>query len=125
MSQKDIELMAHLVRRAGFGAGRPELELYLAKGYEATVEALLHPGEDHLDEDIVRRYCIDIVDLRQPDSIIGWWIYRNINSQSPLREKMALFFHGLFATRWDKVINTRAAANLIIPSRVELRLRSC
>ena len=94
MSQKDIELMAHLVRRAGFGAGRPELELYLAKGYEATVEALLHPGEDHLDEDIVRRYCIDIDDLRQPDSIIGWWIYRNINSQSPLREKMALFFHG-------------------------------
>ena len=113
MSQKDIELMAHLVRRAGFGAGRPELELYLAKGYEATVEELLHPGEDHLEEDIVRRYCIDIDDLRQPDSIIGWWIYRNINSQSPLREKMALFFHGLFATRWDKVINTRAAANQI------------
>ena len=110
MAQEDIELMAHLLRRAGFGAGRQELETYLAKGYEATVEELLHPGDDHLEEDIVRRYYIDIDDLRQPDSIIGWWIYRNINSQSPLREKMALFFHSLFATRWDKVINTRAAA---------------
>ena len=31
-------LMAHLLRRAGFGATQPELESYLAKGYEATVE---------------------------------------------------------------------------------------
>ena len=103
-------LMAHLLRRAGFGATWDEVESYVAKGYEATVEELLHPGDDHLEEDIVQRYYIDIDDLRQPDSIIAWWIYRNINSRSPLREKMALFYHGLFATRWDKVINTRAAA---------------
>ena len=62
MSRDDIELMAHLIRRAGFGAGRYELEIYLAKGYEATVEELLHPGDDYLEEDIVRRYCIDIDD---------------------------------------------------------------
>jgi hypothetical protein len=39
----DIALMAHLMRRAGFGAGRDELEARVAKGYEATVEELLHP----------------------------------------------------------------------------------
>src|ERR671938_353078 len=38
-----IELMAHLYRRAGFGASRDELEAALAKGYEATIEELLHP----------------------------------------------------------------------------------
>ena len=41
--QDDIALMAHLMRRAGFGAGRDELEQRVAKGYEATVEELLHP----------------------------------------------------------------------------------
>ena len=41
--QDDIALMAHLMRRAGFGADRDELEARVAKGYEATVEELLHP----------------------------------------------------------------------------------
>ena len=34
--QEDIALMAHLMRRAGFGATRDELEARVAKGYEAT-----------------------------------------------------------------------------------------
>ena len=41
MSNHDIDLMAHLMRRAGFGAPRAELEARAAKGYEATVEELL------------------------------------------------------------------------------------
>ena len=39
----DIALMAHLMRRAGFGAGRDELEARVARGYDATVDELLHP----------------------------------------------------------------------------------
>ena len=42
---EDIGLMAHLLRRAGFGATRAELEAYAAKGYEATVEELLYPQQ--------------------------------------------------------------------------------
>ena len=38
MAKQDIALMAHLMRRAGFGATREELEERAAKGYEATVE---------------------------------------------------------------------------------------
>ena len=45
MANSDIALMAHLMRRAGFGATREELEARVAKGYEATVEELLHPEE--------------------------------------------------------------------------------
>src|SRR5260370_802138 len=41
--QDDIALMAHLMRRAGFGATRDELETRVARGYENTVEELLHP----------------------------------------------------------------------------------
>ena len=39
----EISQMAHLLRRAGFGATFEELEDSLSRGYEATVERLLHP----------------------------------------------------------------------------------
>ena len=42
-SLEDIRLMAHLMRRAGFGDPREELEERASKGYEAVVEELLHP----------------------------------------------------------------------------------
>ena len=43
MADHEMALMAHLLRRAGFGANQDQLEQYVAKGYEATVEELLHP----------------------------------------------------------------------------------
>src|SRR5215208_5370389 len=52
-----VELMAHLFRRAGFGATRDEIEDALAKGYEATVEELLHPEQQpDIDFDILHRF---------------------------------------------------------------------
>ncbi|GIS82945.1 MAG: hypothetical protein CM1200mP15_15770 [Dehalococcoidia bacterium] len=38
--------MAHLMRRAGFGATYEELERRAAIGYEETVEQLLHPENE-------------------------------------------------------------------------------
>ena len=40
MAENDIALMAHLMRRAAFGASYEELEARAAKGYEATVAML-------------------------------------------------------------------------------------
>ena len=40
MTDKEIALMAHLMRRAGFGAQYHELETRAEKGSEATVEEL-------------------------------------------------------------------------------------
>ena len=59
MSESKLPLIAHLLRRAGFGASRDELEAYAAKGYDATLEELLHP--EHAPpalqgEDLIRRY---------------------------------------------------------------------
>ena len=45
VSRQEIELMAHLMRRAGFGVSRDELEERVARGYEETVEELLNPGD--------------------------------------------------------------------------------
>ena len=43
--RKDIALMAHLMRRAGFGATRDEVERRAALGYEETVEELIDPPD--------------------------------------------------------------------------------
>ena len=61
----DIALMAHLMRRAGFGATREELEKLVGEGYESVVEELLHPSEPgNLPDDLIRRYHVDLAELR-------------------------------------------------------------
>ena len=110
----EISLLAHLMRRAGFSARREELERYQARGYDATVDWLLNPAEDDgIEQDIVERYYIDIDDLRNNDPTNAWWLYRMINTANPLQEKMALFWHGLFATAYEKIENGRAVASQI------------
>ena len=110
----EISLLAHLMRRAGFGARRDELEQYQAQGYDATVDWLLNPGnDDGIEEDIVDRYYIDIDDRRNNDPTNAWWLYRMINTNNPLEEKMALFWHSLFATAYEKIENGRAVASQI------------
>jgi len=100
----DLELMSHLFRRAGFGARREELEAALKKGYEATVEEFLHPEDQpELDHDLINRYWVDIKESRQIDPAQSYWVYRMINSKKPLEEKMALFWHHLFATGFAKL----------------------
>ena len=110
MPQAEVALMAHLMRRAGFGAARDELEAYVAKGYEATVEELLHPENAPPaleDEDIIRRYHIGENDMLSPDPCRTYWLYRMINTRRPLEEKIALFWHGVFATGNTKLNNAR------------------
>ncbi len=105
MANQDIALMAHLMRRAGFGATRDEIEARAAAGYEATVEDLLNP-EAH--------ETVDTYDLLRyhpwawkPGTIQGMgaseWLYYLLNTQRPLEEKMVLFWHQVFATGVSKV----------------------
>ena len=112
MAGNEIALMAHLLRRAGFGTTGEELEQHVAHGYEATVEELLHPERAALlDEDVIRRYHVDQSALTAPLSCQAYWLYRMINSQRPLEEKMALFWHGLFATAYFKLDHPKEIIN--------------
>ena len=114
MSNADIALMAHLMRRAGFGATRDELEAAMAKGYEATVEELLYPGDPNdLPQDIIRRYHTEQAELRLSDGAAANWMYRMITTQNPLEEKLALFWHSLFATGYVKLNQANALLNQI------------
>ena len=51
MADQDVALMAHLLRRAGFGASRDEIEAKAAQGYDTTVQALLHHDDQPGIED--------------------------------------------------------------------------
>ena len=114
MSTKEMELMAHLLRRAGFTATRDELERYVAKGYAATVEELLHPGEpDHLPDDVIGRYHVDLSELRNSAATAALWMYRLITTSNHLEEKLALFWHGLLATGYAKLNQGRSQINQI------------
>ena len=106
MADKQLTLMAHLMRRAGFGATRDELENYVAKGYEATVEELLQDEtatEVLEDEDIIRRYHVDGSCVRRTESAQWYWLYRMIHTKRPLEEKIAVFWHGIFCVGTTKL----------------------
>ena len=116
MPQENIALMAHLLRRAGFGANRDELEGYTVKGYEATVEELLHPElapPDLDDGDLLRRYHVDQNSFAAVGPAQAGWLYRMINTTRPLEEKIALFWHGAFATGWSKLQQTQSLVNQV------------
>ena len=105
MANNDVALMAHLMRRAGFGATREELEARAAKGYEATVDELLDSeAQEPVDKYDFLRYhawAWKPGTLTAPGS--GVWMYKMINTKRPLEEKMVLFWHQLFATGVSKV----------------------
>ena len=104
MASEQMDLMAHLMRRAGFGAGRGELEARAAKGYEATVEELLDPESEPVDRYEFLRYIPGFFKpITSPGMGSAAWLHHLINSQRPLEEKMVLFWHQIFATGQSKV----------------------
>jgi uncharacterized protein (DUF1800 family) len=112
MSHKDdLALMAHLMRRAGFGATREELEGYVAQGYEATVDQLLDPPEERAEDKagpfamMIRYHPSSLLPGGVPTLGQANWMYRMVNTQRPLEEKVALFWHQVFATGNSKVDN--------------------
>ena len=99
-----IALFAHLLRRAGFSANRAELEEYASRPYEEVVEELLNPQDKpEIDEDQLLRYYPHFGTIDSYNGAgAGRWFYRMINSERQLQEKMALFWHHVFATGWHK-----------------------
>ena len=102
MAVKDTALMAHLMRRAGFGAQYDELEARASKGYEAMVEELLHPTEEThgMDLDLGERYFIEWNHFIR--CVPEYIAFRMVNSHNQLEEKMTLFWHGILCTADSK-----------------------
>ena len=114
MSNQDIQLLAHLMRRAGFGATREELADRSRDGYEATVSRLLDTSNPvSMSEHLIRRFHPDESSMLLGSSGIDAWLYRMTTTNAPLLEKMGLFWHGIFATGYAKVINAKPLSDQI------------
>jgi uncharacterized protein (DUF1800 family) len=100
----DRAAAAHLVRRAAFGMPERLVESCLSRGPRGAVEDLLTGRPDLPDERFTSEAALQVGSL---EAAQGAWVYRMLRGGSPAREKLALFWHGHFATSNRKVENPR------------------
>lgn len=93
--------IAHLLRRAGFGATEADLDAYEKLGFENSVNQLLNPQE--VDDPLDQQLAAAKPDTSTLTAITQLWLYRMMHTKRPLQEKMTLFWHGHFATGIQKV----------------------
>ncbi|WP_422926757.1 DUF1800 domain-containing protein [Singulisphaera sp. PoT] len=110
----DLRKVAHLHRRAGFGATWGEIQRDLKAGPAASVDRLLSPPAASADEEQVveslRQGAVESSNLRR---LKAHWLYRMRFGGDPLREKLTLFWHGHFATSITKVASVTAMSRQI------------
>jgi uncharacterized protein (DUF1800 family) len=107
VASNDVKLMAHLMRRAGFGASRGRLDELVEQGYDETVENLLSAIDrpTRITDNLIRRYHPEYSGMMGNQSPSGNWMYRMVSTDAPLREKVGLMWHGMFATGYSKLAN--------------------
>lgn len=99
----DAGAATHLLRRAGFAPAMHEIERARADGVAATVDRLVDGAPesrrahelDALGDGIARR--------GELDRLRAWWLQRMRYTARPLHARLALFWHGHFATSDRKV----------------------
>jgi uncharacterized protein (DUF1800 family) len=100
--------VAHLLRRAGFGATEAELDSYAQLGFAGAVDRLLNPEQvdDSAADQLLQPLTAKLGDRKQIEASKFWWVNRMLYTQRPLQEKMTLFWHNHFATANSKVANS-------------------
>lgn len=113
--------LAHLLRRAGFGATAAELDAAVRDGYAKTVERLTTPtgtdsgaratpppalsplGKRPAKGDKIARAAQGKTRRAEQGQLILWWLERMRRTEQPLVEKMTLLWHNHWATSVQKV----------------------
>ena len=121
--------LAHLYRRAGFGATPAELDAAVTAGYAATVAALVRPPSASdpgvlatpppeltvapppgKDQTAAERKAYRAQVGSEGRAVSLWWLDRMVMATNPFPEKLTFFWHGHFATAISKV---RSAALML------------
>jgi uncharacterized protein (DUF1800 family) len=113
------QLMAHLLRRAGFGVGPDEVAAFGGISYEEAVDRLLNYEAipDTVDANLGQPGFLGTTSngTFSPNTVETdaqqRWLFRMVHSQRPLQEKMTLFWHNYFATGFDKIAGVVTAPN--------------
>ena len=80
----------------------------LAKRQGHALGVSVKPGGDRPLQPVVNKFFYWLRASRlETDRVAYWWAERMLRSDAPLAEKMALFWHGHFATNEDKVRDYR------------------
>jgi uncharacterized protein (DUF1800 family) len=120
----DSALVAHLYRRAGFGATPDEVASVAAGSWTAAVEGVL-AGLTVPDggaatvatpsltavQSVPRLATLSAADRKafqktlrtEGRALVSWWLQRMTATSTPLREKLTLLLHGQFPTAISKV----------------------
>ena len=122
---------AHLLRRAGFGGSPAQVDYLHKLGREKAVDCLLKfespmptatverinlrgdlykksqpkPDREEIQKILAQRRRADQLQLQK---VVQWWIETMVSSPDPLREKMVLFWHGLFTSGHREVKSSYA-----------------
>src|SRR5436190_2872410 len=100
----NLRKVAHLHRRAGFGATWAELQRDVNDGPGPSIDRLLQPRIQTPEErSVLDALQQGVLDSRDSERLKAWWLYRLLFDPDPLREKLTLFRHGHFATSNRKV----------------------
>lgn len=103
----DLRKAGHLLRRAGFGGSLRQRRELVRTGVDAAVQSLFpQPGQPAVDA----AQLDAVVSLGDIDRVRSWRVLLALESASPLRARMAAFWHDHFATSNRKVLDPRAMA---------------
>lgn len=99
----DFDAAAHLWRRAAFGAPATRIEETAKLAPQDAARALVRgPAKDAPAEEFESVYA-QVTGTGNADAIRAWLLQRMVRCDHQLREKVALFWHGHFATSVLKV----------------------
>lgn len=113
----------HLYNRAGFGARGGMIARALERTPEEVVDELMRGGRGpeppHYSQGTVQdtkagnnlprsekrrvKALASREDRLQMETYASWWVDRMVSHEDPLRDRMTLFWHGLFATQHEMV----------------------
>jgi uncharacterized protein (DUF1800 family) len=95
--------IAHLLRRTGFGGDAADIATLAAQPLSQTVDHLLDFSAATADPQPAFLTDPTLGDWQREYLLQQWWLDRMATTTCPLQEKLALFWHGHFATENNKV----------------------
>ncbi len=110
----------HLVTRTGLGADWKQIKNIEGRSRQQAISIILHPKTSrppkppkmtswnvrmnmYKSKDPKYKMLMHKMCTREGENLKRWWITQMIQTESPVIEKMALFWHGHFTSSLDKV----------------------
>lgn len=100
----NVQLAAHLFRRAGFSSDWTDLQRSVEAGPKATIDRMFVDAKETVKfREEMSDLATSMIAAGDVKNLPAWWLYRMRHTPAALLEKVTLFWHGHFATSAAKV----------------------